>query len=221
MTGRAMEATETKRPKSPEVEAAILDAARDLLASGGEQGLSMRLVAEQVGISATAIYHYFGSKQDLLDRVVHMGFQRFGSYLVEAMAEHPEGSLERMVALGRAYLGFALENRAYFRVIFSLRSENPSERPELPEGGGYHLMRKEIKAAIAAGNIRDVDPDLLSMYLWSSVHGLVTLALCGAIERSHFKGMASPYDLYDAFGPFRAHGLRPVGSDSGGKEDAL
>ncbi|MFQ5702393.1 MAG: TetR/AcrR family transcriptional regulator [Gemmatimonadales bacterium] len=219
MTEAAIETAGTGRNGSGDVEAAILEAARDLLAHGGEQELSMRHVAEEVGISATAIYHYFDGKQDLVNRVVHMGFQRFGAYLEEAMAAHPEGSLERMHALGKAYLRFALENKAYFRVIFSLRSKTPSERPELPEGGGYHLMRKEINAAIAAGTIRKVDPDLLSMYLWCSVHGLVTLALCGATERSPLNCPPSPYDLYDAFRPLKVDGLRPRNSESEGKEN--
>ncbi|MGW8282539.1 MAG: helix-turn-helix domain-containing protein, partial [Gemmatimonadota bacterium] len=41
----------------------------------------MRAVAAGVGLSATAIYHYFRSKEDLVDRVVQHGFQRSEEYL--------------------------------------------------------------------------------------------------------------------------------------------
>ena len=60
-----------------------------LLAEGGVDRVSMRAVAERVGVSATAIYHYFQGKQDLIERVVRVAFERFGAYLEAAMRRHP------------------------------------------------------------------------------------------------------------------------------------
>ena len=57
---------------------AILEAARDLLALQGLEALSMRAVARRVGVSATAIYHYFESKETLVHCVVQTGYQRMG-----------------------------------------------------------------------------------------------------------------------------------------------
>jgi AcrR family transcriptional regulator len=212
------------------VEQAILDAARDLLASGGQDGLSMRQVADQVGVSATAIYHYFDGKQDLVNRVVLRAFERFGSYLRDAMSSHPEGSVERFGALGEAYLRFALENEAYFRIMFSMQARDHAVLEQEPEGGGYHLLRRAVADAIEAGTLKQPDtsafaglnapvgcesyPDLVSMYLWSTVHGLVTLALCGASTRCHVEGIPSVVDLYRAITPFIVHGIgTDVGSD--------
>ena len=75
----------TRVKRSAETEAMILDAARGLLAEGGLPALSMRVVAERVGLSATAIYHYFDGKDDLVSSVVRGGYQRFGVYLHEVM----------------------------------------------------------------------------------------------------------------------------------------
>jgi AcrR family transcriptional regulator len=218
-----------QRQSSPQVEAAILEAARDLLAAGGVDGLSMRQVAEQVGVSATAIYHYFEGKQDLVNRVVLQAFERFGSYLQNAMESHPEGSVARVSALGEAYLRFALENQAYFRVLFSIQPKDPAVFEEVPEGGGFHLLRKAVSDAIEAGTIRNASgspgtcegvtipkhPDLISMYLWSTAHGLVTLALCGASDRCECGGVPSVIDLYRSFIPLIAEGItaRPVGRE--------
>ena len=184
----------------------------------------MRQVAEQVGVSATAIYHYFEGKQDLVNRVVCQAFERFGSYLREAMEAQPKGSMERILALSEAYLRFALENEAYFRVMFSIQPKDPGVLGDLPEGGGYHLLRQAVAEAIEAGTIceaqravadameagtvRNANPDLLSMYLWSAVHGLVTLTLCGAAERCKAEGIPSSVDVYRAFAPFIADGIR-------------
>ncbi len=201
----------------PTLEAAILDAARDLLAAGGEAGLSMRQLADHVGVSATAIYHYFESKQDLVNRVVRQAFDRFGSYLKDAMDSHPSGSLERLTAVGEGYLRFALENQAYFRVMFSIQPKDPESLEDLPEGGGYHLLRGAVSDAMEAGNVRVADPDLVSMYLWSSVHGLVTLALCGATERCRVEGIPSTLELFRAFASFFADGMRADGAKSDDK----
>ncbi len=202
-------------------ETAILEAARDLLVTRGVDGLSMRQVAEQVGVSATAIYHYFSGKQDLVNRVVLRAFERFGCYLRDAMAQHPEGSIERIEALGHAYLRFALENQEYYRVMFHIHAEERESLEALPDGGGYDLLRQAVVDAVAAGTIRgprvsgdaeltlsqDAYPDILAMYLWSTVHGLVTLALCGAVDRCKVGGTPSVFGLYEAFTRFIAEGI--------------
>ncbi len=201
----------TAETTSREHEAAILDAASSLMAEGGVEALSMRAVAERVGVSATALYHYFENKQDLVDRVVRLGFERFGAYLRDAAQRHPEGSMERVRAMGEAYLQFALENEAYFRVIFSIQLRGPRALEELPGGGGYPLLRQFVQDAMDAGSMRRFDPDLVAHYLWATVHGIVTLALacrlrgCEACETDG--GGASPIDLFHAFDPFVRHGL--------------
>ncbi len=220
----AVPTRETEKQGSVQVEQAILDAARDLLAAGGRAALSMRQVADQVGVSATAIYHYFKGKQDLVDRVVLRAFERFGSYLREAMDSQPEGSVERFAALGDAYLRFALENEAYFRIMFSMEAKDHAVLEHVPEGGGYHLLRRSVADALAAGTIRiprgpaasrtglaeqrAADPDLIAMFLWSTVHGLVTLSLCGAADRCHVAAAPTAIEMYQAFGPMIAHGIR-------------
>ena len=82
--------------RSVETEAAIVNAARNLLAEGGLDALSMRLVADRVGLSATAIYHYFENKDALVRRVVSDGYRRFGEYALIAADRHPRGSLESL-----------------------------------------------------------------------------------------------------------------------------
>lgn len=200
-------------------EAAILDATRDLLAAGGLEALSMRAVAERVGMSATAIYHHFANKQALVDRVVNHAFARFGAEMEQAAFEHPEGSLERVQALGRAYVRFAVENETYFRVIFNIAGPNPRELEELPHGAGYPFFRQSIIAAMASGAMRDGDPDIMAHYLWAHVHGVVTLALsCRLSQCPECDGVETPValELLHAFGPLLRDGIVGPGSTPGG-----
>jgi AcrR family transcriptional regulator len=225
MTSPTISDTESPQGNRPgQLEEAILEAARDLLAKGGVDALVMRTVADRVGVSAPALYHYFKGKQDLVDRVVRMGFERFGEYLERGGAEHRKGSLRRIHALGEAYLRFALENQAYFRVIFSIQPKHGRSVEDLPAGGGYHLLRQSVVDAMEAGTLRGTDPDLLALYVWSAVHGLVTLTLSCTEPPCGGKCMPmSPVELYEAFAPFVFEGIRAAppeaeqGDNGGGR----
>jgi AcrR family transcriptional regulator len=203
-------ATHEKDARHHDLEPAIVQAARDLLAEGGMAALSMRGVAERVGVSATALYHYFANKQDLVDRVVRWGFERFGTYLETAARRFPKGSIERVHALGEAYLKFALENEEYFRVIFSIQVRDPRAVEDLPGGGGYPLLRQSVVDAMEAGYLRAADPDLVSHFLWATVHGVVTLVLACRLQGCEACMGAegtSPLELFRAFEPFVRDGL--------------
>jgi AcrR family transcriptional regulator len=200
-------------PRAAETEAAIVEAARDLLAEGGLDTLSMRAVAGRVGVSATAIYHYFENKQALVDRVVLSGFRRFVDYLVAAADRVPADSPDRLHALGLAYLRFALENRQYFKVMFTIQPEDPRALEELPGGGGYELLLESVELAMEAGDIRRDDPHLVAFYLWSHVHGLATL--CLACDFEPVSGCESdPLEAFSRFREFIREGLRPRDASS-------
>lgn len=193
--------------RTADTEAAIVEVARDLMAEGGLDALSMRAVARRVGVSATAIYHYFENKQALVDRVVLSGFRRFLQYLEEA-AETADAPHDRLHALGRAYLRFATENRQYFKVMFTIHPEDPRTIEDLPGGGGYELLRSTVEQAMETGHIRREDPDLVAFYLWAHVHGLATLTLFCELEPDGPCG-ADPEELLDRFRPLTRYGLRP------------
>jgi len=195
-----------------EVEGNIVEAARDLLAEGGPTSLSMRQVAERVGLSATALYHYFDNKEALVRQVVGQAFLRFGEYLERAAATHPRGSLERVHALGEAYLQFATENESYFRVLFSIQRDDPRGLEDIPEGGGFDLLREAVEAAIESGAMRPIQPDLVALYLWSVAHGVMTITLACRIEdcaHSKAEGIPStPLELFKAFRTLVQDGIK-------------
>jgi AcrR family transcriptional regulator len=193
-------------------EQAIMDAARHILAREGPDGLSMRSVADRVGMSATAIYRYFENKDALVARVVQSGFDRFGEYLRDAAARHPSGSLDRLAALGEAYIRFALENQEYFKLLFSLQHPHPHSIEELPDSGGHGLLRSAVEEAMASGAMRRANPDLVAVYLWSIAHGLLTLSMtCRLEDCPEFRHGAltkGPVELFRSFREFVRHGLQ-------------
>ena len=199
-----------------ETETAILTATRDLLAEGGLEALSMRAVAARVGTTPTAIYHYFQSKEDLVGRVVARGFQESEAQLWRAVDPYPVGSIERLAALGEAYIRFAFGHETYFKIIFGIRTDQPRKLSDVPGQGGYGVLRQCVVDAIEAGTIRKADPDVVVTYLWSIVHGLVTISMAfdadvlledTAVEVP--EGDSPPSYLYKRFREFIDMGLVP------------
>lgn len=196
----------------------ILEIAWDLLVKGGIESLSMRAVAAQVGISATAIYHHFENKQDLVDRIVVLGFRHFNEYLQQAIAGQPAGSLEKLLVLAEAYIRFAYENQQYFQVICRIRSDAPGRTEDLPVHSGYDLMRQCVGECIEKGVFRSGDPGVISTYLWSIIHGLVTLTMTGSLHGGEPYGpgdqLETQIHLLRAFAPYISRGLLVETTDS-------
>jgi AcrR family transcriptional regulator len=189
---------------------AILEAARDLLAERGLEALSMRAVARRVGVSATAIYHHFENKEALVRAVVDAGYQRMESYLQHAARPHPLGSRERLRALGEAYVRFALENREYFKVLFTLEMQRPHSLEESPEGGGYRLLLETVAQTMDSGAIRRADPELVAFHLWAYVHGLVNLLLAYPAGTSEgAPDLTTALELLQRLRPLLRDGLAP------------
>jgi AcrR family transcriptional regulator len=189
---------------------AILEAARDLIAEGGIEAMSMRAVAERVGVTATAIYHHYVNKQALVDAVVRLAFERFGAEMQAAVDLHPRGSLRRVRAFGEAYVRFAIEHQAYFRIIFSIAAPTLRNVDELPAGAGYPLLRETIAEAMTSGEMCTADPDVMAHYLWAHVHGVVTLALSCRLEKCPQCQGGEPrvaLEMFRVFGPLVRGGI--------------
>jgi AcrR family transcriptional regulator len=118
--------TERREREREQVRTRILDAAREILSEDGLAGLSMRGIAERIEYSPATIYLYFRDKDELTREIVQQGFERMNGYVAEeiaALGPRAANALDRYSAMGRAYARFALENTAYFRVMFELPKE--------------------------------------------------------------------------------------------------
>ena len=162
-----------------ELRQAILTAAGELFLEQGYERFSLRKVAERIGYSPTTIYLYFRDKDDLLFTVVDEGFVRFGQQLVAA-AESQEDPWERIIALGRAYVAFGLQNPVYYQLMFMQRTDFLTRRQageSQPRIASFRVLRHAVQQAIDAGVLRPGDAESYSDVLWALVHGMVSLAI--------------------------------------------
>ncbi len=154
----------------------ILDAAQALFNGAGIEAVSMRAVGARVGLSAAALYAYFHSKIDLLRALWWETLDELHSRLAELSKNEPD-PIEAIRLIGSAYVEFALENPARFRVVF--KADQGSLANELKAAGivhdAYRLFRERVAEAILQDRLRLDDPDLCAQALWAGAHGTIDL----------------------------------------------
>jgi AcrR family transcriptional regulator len=161
---------------------AIVAATRKLLARKDYASLSMRAVAREAGITPGAIYKHFANKRALVDHVARRTLEDFQDEMLEAAAAHRPGSFDRVIAQGNAYLRLAREKPEHFKILFTPTTPEPTRLRDLPGQGLYHHLRRSIVEAMDAGELRRADPDLVTFFLWSRVHGIATLLMACDFE---------------------------------------
>jgi AcrR family transcriptional regulator len=176
---------ERREREREQLRSQIVDAARDLLIEQGLPGLSMRSIAERIEYSPATIYLYFRDKEELLDAVMHAGFDRLHEVVTAELAKAGENATwaDQYSAMGRAYARFAVGNPAYFRVMFEmpstaqLRCERPTVHPN-----ALQLSEDLVRKAVDAGQFWVPDARRTALYGWGLIHGLTTLYLAGHLR---------------------------------------
>ncbi|MER8058169.1 MULTISPECIES: TetR/AcrR family transcriptional regulator [unclassified Streptomyces] len=160
-----------------DLRAACLRAARDLLEEDGSAGLSLRAVARRAGVSAAAPYRHFADREALVSAVAAHGYRELAGHLAAA---HPSPATpDELAAVAVAYVRFALDRPALFRVMFAEPCDPGSE-----ERVGATSALAEYVQGIVRGVFPGADPDVLATTVWALVHGLAFLYLDGKLDAS-------------------------------------
>lgn len=169
-----MERSSSAKPRGQyhhgDLRAALLATALDILETEGWNALTLRAVAARLGVSHAAPVYHFPTKNDLLLALAEEGFRLLADELVAVQGE----GLERLTAVGQAYLGFASRYPQHFRLMFG---------PELPRLGydhpGYVTESERAFAVLVEVAGDQGAPGGLgegTLYAWSLVHGLAMLS---------------------------------------------
>ena len=157
-------------------------AARELVSTSGLGALSLRRLASTLGVTAPALYAHVTNKSDLLRAVAEGEFDELAARFE---AVHVEDPLALLRAHGRAYLDYARENPALFRVMFLFPpdlGDGTAVAPdvELPAATRVFAMATQaITDAIDAGVLVVEDPLLTALTLWAGMHGVAQILLMG------------------------------------------
>jgi AcrR family transcriptional regulator len=164
---------------------ALLAASVALIDERGIDALSLRELARRAGVSPAAPYHHFASREQLLAALALDGFEMLSDAMTRARESARGEPIERLRAIGEAYVQFALAHPSHFRLMF-----RPSLVParELPRGGApqraFHVLLDGVADVLGATDLgASVGRSGLVLLAWSIVHGAAELLLDGPLAR--------------------------------------
>lgn len=177
--------TTSDRPENGDLRRRILDTSRHLLVQEGYQDLSMRKIADAIGYSATSIYLYFDSKDELLHALIHEGMMELRDQLQTSAAEHTDAPVQCMRALCRGFVEFGLDNPEYYEIMFQLRPERMERYP--PEKyraarENLDLFAQALEEGVEAGIFEVDDIRVSANTVWASLHGTISLLLAERVD---------------------------------------
>ncbi|GCD93239.1 TetR/AcrR family transcriptional regulator [Embleya hyalina] len=181
-----------------ELRDALLDAAETLVHERGVEGWSLREASARVGVSPSAAYHHFASRDALVRALSERVLARLGERMSAAAGHEPErGSepdsesdsepdaepdsdpQERLVAVGRSYVRWALEEPAVARLAFGAGATDPdtsiSPHP-------HDVLDAELDRLVDAGCLGVSARPGAEFVVWAAVHGLATLLADGLVS---------------------------------------
>ncbi len=161
---------------------AMRAAARAILDEGGAPAVGLRETARRTGVSATAAYRHFGSKEDLLASVAAEGFQELSAAMEAAM-----NGPDRLLGLGLAYVEFALQKLGLFRLMFGPILAERAKYPGLNEAATAAFRTLQVAQA-AEGHPHENEHG--AMAAWGLIHGLSSLFIDGLVPHERIESMA-------------------------------
>lgn len=194
----------------PDTATALRSATAELVAERGPTGFSLREVARRAGVSHAAPAHHFGDSRGLLTAVAAEGFQTLSANFDSALAD-VDDPVERLTAMGRAYVRTARDNPGHFGVMCNDELVD-NDDPALAEvSSAAYLRLVDAISAIRDTHNPDLDVDAAATLTFSAIHGLAVLApTLGELADKTDTATAPTDDLVARFTDFFMHGFAPI-----------
>lgn len=168
--------------------ASLLNEATQLLQDEGIEGLSLRRLADRVGVSRTALYHHFKNKHDLLCGLAAEGFAQLDRMMLSLDAEAAQPPAARYTAFARRYLDYATQNPALYGLMFGhtlWREKLANDALTATAHQSFKLHLRAVKRWQSDGILPPNQDSLrLTQVTWGTLHGLAQLVIDGVYAES-------------------------------------
>jgi len=153
---------------------ACIQAAREVIAEQGVEGLSMRDVARRLEISHQAPYRHFASRDHLLAEIMRRCFEDFAQFL-DRSSKHNQP--EELRGMGEAYLDYAAAKPLEYRLMFGTPWQEPADHPELVKHAvhAFDLLRQNLLKQHGQKGNEKKQAELEAMFIWSLLHGYASI----------------------------------------------
>ncbi|KEF31321.1 MAG: TetR/AcrR family transcriptional regulator [Gammaproteobacteria bacterium] len=186
----------TKPYHHGELRPALVNAANAIIRESGIEGLSMRRLADQVGVSRTAPYHHFKDKNALLCAIAEMGFKEQNSMTREILDDPENGNSQAVFNRWvRAYIRFAHENPETYDLMYGReiwKGGTPTPSLQQISKASFRLWVELVAKMQAHGVLPDRHSALRTgQASWAALHGMARLLIDGIyIEREDLEEIA-------------------------------
>lgn len=160
----------------------LLDAVDELASQFGLEAVTLRACAKKIGVSPSSAFRHYSDKRDLLTAFATRALQQLADELSAANRDANDTNSDALLAVGLAYITFAIDKPAFFRAMWN-------EETLYTNNEHYVAAADELGSHLKGGfadAIVDTDPNSLSseeLIAWSSVHGLANLFVDGPIGK--------------------------------------
>ena len=180
-----MGVSERKAKEKEELKALILRAAKKLFVEKGIEQTTIRNIASEIQYSVGTVYVYFKDKNDILHELHMQGFKQLGGEM--KVLFNVSDPMERLKALGRVYLQFALENPDMYDLMFTLKAPmdflDSVHKEEWNEGKGtFDVLKATVHQCIEKGHFAGHQLEPLAFVIWSTVHGMASLHISQRVK---------------------------------------
>jgi AcrR family transcriptional regulator len=158
---------------------ALLHASYDLVAMHGAENFTLAQACRLAGVSTAAPYKHFRDRDEVLGLIVTRGFHQMSEQSMRAVEAAGIGTLAGIVAMGQAYVRFAVENENLFRLMFGQHPVLKTDEAVMGEGLGCFSKVIEQVAIYCDRNGVSGNPDEIAVRLWTFVHGAASLLIDG------------------------------------------
>lgn len=159
----------------------ILKAAREIFFEKGYEQTSIRNIADRIEYSPSTLYLYYKDKDSIFVALQEEGFKLFGdqmNVLIQAIRD----PFERLKAIGWAYMNFAAEFPDYYDLMFIIRAPmKVLEEGECWMDGesSFNMLVQVVRDCQAHGRFKGQEPEELGYVIWSTMHGMMSIAIRG------------------------------------------
>ena len=166
----------------------MVQAAVDAARVDGPTAVVVRDIARQVGVSHNAGYRHFSGRDELLAEVAQVGLGELAERMRQGLASVPRRrdpvarARQRLRAIGRAYVQFALDEPGLFRTVWAASGSPTGHPPD--DSNPYALLGSVLDELVEAGAIPAARRPYSEVVAWAAVHGLSTLLIDGPLAGS-------------------------------------
>jgi AcrR family transcriptional regulator len=170
------------RAGRPSARERLLLAARAVLVRDGVEGLTLRAIAREAGVSHGAPLRHFPTLGRLLAALSAEGFEQLRACVADAI-EEDDDPVRRIALSGRGYLRFAMAEPGVYSVMFRADLcdiDDPGY--QTASAAAFDQLVGLVTEAQAAGWQAGRPTTRLAAVLWANVHGLADLWLHGSLQ---------------------------------------